>query len=119
MIAPSASIMPASSSIAPRGQRSATDDAKAHDACQQFEAYVFGMLLKEMRSAIPDNGLIPCTSGEKIFQESLDNAYAQQMSSTQQLGLAQQLYEQLQRHTSQQHGQRVSEDVEKKLEFFC
>ena len=79
------------------------EDAKLLDSCQQFEALMFASMLKEMRNSVPDNGLIPRSNGEKIFQEALDGEYAASMSRTQSMGLATSLYSQLRQQGVHRH----------------
>ena len=70
-------------------------DAALQDACRQFEALLTSFVFKSMRDTVPDDGLFPQSQGEKIFQEMLDQTYADQLSRTHPLGLATALYARL------------------------
>ena len=53
------------------------------------------LLMKQMRSDVPSDGLIPRSQGEQLFQEMLDGEYATQMSRSKGIGLADMLYRQM------------------------
>ncbi|MFZ7102091.1 MAG: rod-binding protein [Peptococcaceae bacterium] len=73
-----------------------TDDKeKLMEACQQFESVFVHKMIAQMRAAIPEGGLIPKGQGEKIFQDMLDEQYAQKISKAGGMGLAKILYDQL------------------------
>jgi len=93
-ITPSITTLVGNTSIALRTSKQ-PEDEKLLDACQQFEAYFLANIMKEMRSSLPSDGIIPRSEGEKTFQEMLDGEYAAQMSRTNSVGLASVLYSQL------------------------
>lgn len=66
----------------------------ARKVAREFEAMFVGMMLKSMRSTVPENSL---TGGhaEQIYRDMLDQEYAAAIASQRQLGLAQQLENQL------------------------
>ena len=47
-------------------------DAKLQAVAQQFEGFFLSMLMKEMRAAIPKNGLFSGGRGEEVFTDVLD-----------------------------------------------
>jgi len=71
------------------------DDEKLMDACQQFESIFVHQMISQMRAAIPEGGLFEKSQGEKIFQDMLDEKYAENISKAGGIGLAKILYNQL------------------------
>ena len=72
-------------------------DRELYDACADFESLLVSQLFTSMRESIPEDGLLPSSQGEHIFQQMLDGEYAKQISRTGTLGLATMLYRQLAR----------------------
>ena len=73
---------------------------KAHldlkKATQQFEGYFLHELLKEMRKTVPDDKLLADDgNGKQIFQDMMDQTLSDKMSSRGDLGMAQEMYDQL------------------------
>ncbi|RKD30922.1 rod-binding protein [Thermohalobacter berrensis] len=65
-------------------------------ACQEFESIFLHMLLKQMRSTIPDGGLTQKSAGREIFEDMYDQEIAKKATQKGQgIGLAKLLYEQL------------------------
>lgn len=54
--------------------------AKANKVAQEFESIFLGMMLKSMRTSVPEGGLLESSHGGKIFEEMLDGEYAKMMS---------------------------------------
>ncbi|MGI6227271.1 MAG: rod-binding protein [Peptococcales bacterium] len=71
------------------------DNAKLMDACQQFESIFIHQMISQMRATIPEGGLFEKSQGEKIFQDMLDEKYAEKISQSGGFGLAKILYDQL------------------------
>lgn len=65
------------------------------DACQDFEAVLFGQMLSTMRRSVQESNLLGNSHGERIFQDMLDQEYAKEISRTGTTGLADVLYEEL------------------------
>lgn len=76
------------------------DDAKLMDACQQFESIFVHQIISQMRATIPEGGLFEKSQGEKIFQDMLDEKYAENISKAGGIGLAKLLYDQLSRKSN-------------------
>lgn len=74
--------------------RSPQDDQALREASRQFEAMFLHSMLKSMRAAIPQSGLLD-SSQQQFYTELLDQQLAQELSG-QGLGLAEQLLAQLQ-----------------------
>ncbi|MDN5323922.1 MAG: peptidoglycan hydrolase FlgJ [Clostridia bacterium] len=71
------------------------DDKKLKEACQQFESIFINHMISRMRATIPEGGLFGKSQGEEIFQDMLDEKYAEKISEAGGIGLAEILYEQL------------------------
>jgi len=54
-------------------------------------------MLKEMRKTVPESSYLDGGLKEDIFRERLDREYVKEISNSDQLNLAKQLYEQLSR----------------------
>ncbi|KJS85456.1 MAG: hypothetical protein JM58_08425 [Peptococcaceae bacterium BICA1-8] len=78
------------------------DDAKLMDACQQLESVFVHQMISQMRATIPEGGLLGKSQGEEIFQDMLDEKYAENVSKAGGMGLAKILYDQL--STKKQEG---------------
>ncbi|MBM7615142.1 rod-binding protein [Alkaliphilus hydrothermalis] len=73
------------------------DQKKLMEACRQFEAVFINMMLKEMRSTVPDDGLTEKSQGREIFESMYDEKLSESMSKGQGIGLAKEMYRQLSR----------------------
>lgn len=71
------------------------DDQKLKEVCQQLESVFVHQMLSQMRNAIPSEGYLQPNQGEKIFQDMLDQEYAQKISQAGGIGLADIVYRQL------------------------
>lgn len=76
------------------------EEAKLMDACQQFESIFVHQMISQMRATIPEGGLFEKSQGEKIFQDMLDEKYAENISKAGGIGLAKILYDQLSEKTN-------------------
>ncbi|MFA5523151.1 MAG: rod-binding protein [Tissierellales bacterium] len=75
------------------------DDKELLKACQDFEAIFTNILLKSMRSTIPESGLIEKTTATEIFEDMYDQELATTMSKGRNsLGIAQLLYNQMKKN---------------------
>ncbi len=61
----------------------------------QFEQLFANMMMKSMRASVPENSLLPQSTGEKIYTEMLDSEYADLMVKRSSLGLAKNIYRQM------------------------
>lgn len=62
---------------------------------KQFEAIFVNQLVGAMRKTVTKGNLIPESNAERIYQSLLDAEYAQKISDTEQLGLANMVYDHL------------------------
>lgn len=70
-------------------------DKKLLDVCYDMESLFIGNMLKSMRKTILESGFFGKSIAKDIFQDMLYDEYAKSMARTGQLGLAQQIYNQL------------------------
>lgn len=74
------------------------DDKALLKACQDFEAIFTHMLLKSMRSTVPESELIEKTTATEMFEDMYDQEMATTISKGKNgLGIAQMLYNQMKR----------------------
>ena len=73
------------------------DEKKMMDACRQFESVFVNMLLKNMRSSIPEGGFIERSYPREMFEGMFDEKMAEEIAKGQGMGLAKQMYGQLSR----------------------
>lgn len=71
------------------------DEKKLYQACVDFESIFVKMMLDSMRSTVPKGGLFDGGMSQEIFEDQLYDSYAQKISSTASLGLAQKMFEQI------------------------
>ena len=69
-------------------ERGGDSPAQLKEACQEFEAIFLGHILKCMRATIPSSTLFGKSTGQRIFEELLDDQVAGEMAHTGSLGLA-------------------------------
>ncbi len=61
----------------------------------QFEQLFANMMMKSMRSSVPESELVPQSTGERIYTEMLDSEYAELMVKRSSLGLAESIIRQM------------------------
>lgn len=66
------------------------------EKCQEFEAVFIQTLFKEMRSTVPDGGLLPKGMKEDVFRDFMDMHVAREAAKESGLGIADALFTQLQ-----------------------
>lgn len=76
------------------------NDKELLNACQEFESYFLQMMFKEMRKTIDTSAsFIPKSNTEEIFQDMLDEQYAEQTAKNGKgIGLAEMMYKQMKRN---------------------
>lgn len=70
------------------------DDTALKEACRQFEAIFVKQMLNSMRKTVNRSGLIDGGFSEEIFEDMLYDEYADKMTKTAGLGIADILYRQ-------------------------
>ena len=89
-------------SITPIDLSKSQSNKELRAACADFEAHMTNQLLTAMRKTIPDDGLLPKSKGEEMFQSMLDQELAIQMAQGRGMGFGETLYKQLvQQHNSE------------------
>ena len=73
------------------------DDSALMDACKEFESIFMQMVMKEMRSTVPDGGLTDKSQAREMFEGLYDEEMSKEMSKNEGIGLAKMLYESMQR----------------------
>ena len=68
------------------------------ERCRDFEAIYLQSMFKAMRKTVPDGGLFEKNNAEEIYQDMLDTELAAQTARHQSFGLAEKMYEQIERH---------------------
>lgn len=72
-------------------------DEEIYEACKEFEAYFVEQVFKAMRATVPKEES-SSASALDMFEGNLYQEYAKQTAESGQLGLAQQLFEQMKRN---------------------
>ena len=83
------------------------DATKRRIALQEMEQYFARLIMREMRSSLPDDGIFPRSAERQNFEEMLDEALSAEMARSGQLGLAKMLEEQLRIGEMQKQLQRT------------
>ncbi|SBR52379.1 flagellar assembly peptidoglycan hydrolase FlgJ [Halomonas sp. HL-93] len=89
-------------------------DAGAESAAQQFEALFVQMMMKSMRDAIPESGLMN-SSATDSYQKMLDQQWSQVIASKG-VGLADALVEQLEREGAISGGKEESSSADQQMQ---
>jgi len=77
---------------------SASADKKAlKKSCQDFEALFIQSVIKTMRKNVPEGGLFKKNNATSMFEEMLDQEMASTMARTQSIGIADQMYRQMEK----------------------
>jgi flagellar protein FlgJ len=87
----------ATSTPAPIKSAGQQDPARLKELTQEFEAIFIQQMYKEMRSTIPDDGLMPRTNAEDTFLQMQDLEVAKATARQGGIGLAEMMMMQLQR----------------------
>jgi flagellar protein FlgJ len=82
---------------APTAHKTPQNRAALKKACQDFEAIFVHSMFKAMRKTIPEGGLIERDNATEIYQEMIDQEIAGKISQQQSMGLADQLYRQMEK----------------------
>jgi flagellar protein FlgJ len=82
----------------PDTQRSQKDKAALKKSCEDFEAIFIQSLFKAMRKTVPESGLFEKNTSTETFQDMLDQEIASKISRKQSVGLADQMYRQMEKN---------------------
>ncbi|MCR4716167.1 MAG: rod-binding protein [Lachnospiraceae bacterium] len=70
-------------------------DKELLDACKQFEQYFIKQVMKEMKKTIPEDSLTSKNEYMDMFEDQMLDTMAETISDSANLGLAEQMYENL------------------------
>ena len=70
-----------------------TEDAKLLEAANEFEVLLVQQMMKSMRSAGFESGLVNKSEGEKVFQSMLDEQYARISTQSNGMGMGEMIYQ--------------------------
>lgn len=78
--------------------RQAQHDRKAlRKSCQDFEAIFVQSLFKAMRKTVPESELFEDNTASELYRDMLDQEIATTISQRQSMGLAEQMYRQMEK----------------------
>lgn len=99
MIAPvdPRTVISASQPIAGNGDPKKQDPETLKKFCLEFEAILVNSMVKAMRKTVPDGGLFPKSNAYEMYQEMMDMELSNSLSRNQSIGIADQMFRQLQR----------------------
>ena len=78
-------------------QKAIKDRAALKKSCQDFEAIFIQSMFKSMRKTVPEGGLFEKDHATEMYQDMMDQDIATQISRRQSLGLAEQMYRQMEK----------------------
>ncbi len=81
----------------PDVSRSQHDRKALKKSCQDFEAIFVQSLFQAMRKTVPKSGLFEEKSSTAIYQDMLDQEVSTKISRQQSIGLAEQMYRQMEK----------------------
>jgi peptidoglycan hydrolase FlgJ len=84
-------------------------DKKLHDVANMYEQHFIREMMKQMRSTVSEGGFIKANNAEKIFQEQLDDQYADQWQKSGGIGFSKIIYDQLIEKYGPQFGLKARE----------
>ena len=79
-------------------QPSPKDKAALKKSCQEFEAIFIQSMFRAMRKSVTKGGLFAKSNATEIFEDMLDQNIATGVAKNQSLGLADQIYRQMEKH---------------------
>jgi len=81
----------------PETRQAARNKTALEKSCQDFEALFVQSLFKAMRKTVPEGGLFAKSNATEIFEEMFDQSIATGIARDQSLGLAEQIYRQMEK----------------------
>jgi len=87
-------------------------DLEMWDACCQFEAVFLQQMMQAMRKTVPESDLMPRSYANDMYDGMMDQAIAESGSQKAPLGLAMNMYKQLQRDGFAQSSQTQAQAIE-------
>jgi Rod binding domain-containing protein len=105
-------------SLSPQGMGQApsfgaTGIRDLREATGEFESLYIAQIMQAMRATVPESGLMGSGSGQRVFQEMMDQELSRQVAHSGGLGIGEILYRQLTAgHTSPTDGAQEGSDDE-------
>ena len=93
-------LSPSEPSIPDNKKKLDRDRASLKKSCRQFEAIFIQSMFKSMRKTLPDGGLFKKDNAHAIYQDMFDAEIANEISTKQSMGLADQMYRQMEKYLS-------------------
>ncbi len=81
----------------PDTSHSPKDKESLKKSCRDFEAIYIQSLFKAMRKTVPESGLFEKSNSSEIYKDMLDQEIATKISKQQSIGLAEQMYRQMEK----------------------
>ncbi len=81
--------------VAPPAQQPSAQDRQLREAAQMYEQHFLMEMIKAMRSTVDHSGLVPQSAAESLFQQKLDQEYAEEWAQSGGIGLADMIYQQI------------------------
>jgi Rod binding domain-containing protein len=72
-----------------------TSEAKLREVADLYEQHFIKEMIKNMKSTVPESGLIKKNNAEKIFEDQLHDRYSQEWNKRGGFGLSDLIFEQL------------------------
>ena len=79
-------------------------EEKLREVADLYEKYFIKEMIKQMKSTLPEGGVIKKNNAEKIFQEQLDDQYSTEWNKRGSFGLSDMIHEQLMSRFGEQFG---------------
>jgi hypothetical protein len=86
-------------------------DLEMWDACCQFEAIFLQQMMQAMRKTVPESSMMPRSYANDMYNSMMDQAIAETGSHQAPLGLAMNMYKQLQRDGFTQDSQTQAQAI--------
>ncbi len=84
-------INPITAAAMGRASVEAFREARSEKAFKDLEGLFFNELMKEMHKSIPDDGIFKKSHATKMYEEMLNEVFAQAMADSGQFGIAKQI----------------------------
>lgn len=85
-------------------KKASVTDAKLREVAEMYEKHFIRAMMKEMRATVHEGGVVQQNNAEKIFQDQLDDQYAENWGKAGGIGLADMIHSQLMERYGQQLG---------------
>ncbi|MGB9730878.1 MULTISPECIES: rod-binding protein [Calditerrivibrio] len=82
-------------------------------ACEDFEALFYDMVMKSARKTVSNDGIIKRSFGEDVFTEMLDSKFSEEIAKSTKGGLKDILFNQLKATLHQNYNQNMKNNVGK------